>query len=263
MLKRALKTISTLCAIFLFTSNGFCGDGSLERVKKAGVLTFGAETGMPWSQLDQTTGKLIGFDSEFMYEIGKRLGVKIAMVETGWDALIPALKQKRFDVIMNGMYITEKRQEVINFAGPIYCNGEAIAVLKGNTTIKKFDDLRHHKVGVLTASTYIDWLKSLGDVEIVLYASNNLALMDLNNGRLDAAVLDGPMASWAITLDPKQNSHLVPNYVPKEMGRIGAGIRKEDQDLKAAIDKISVEMMRDGTYKRILTSYNMPPVDCK
>lgn len=263
MRKKTGITMSVLFTIFFFSSLGFCGDGSLERVKKAGVLTFGAESGMPWSQVDQATGKLIGFDSEFMYEIGKRLGVKIEMVETNWDALIPALKQKRFDVIMNGMYITDKRLEVIDFGGPIYCNGEAIAVLKGNDTIKTFNDLRHHKVGVLTASAYVPWLESLGDVEIVFYASNNLALMDLNNGRLDAAVLDGPMASWAITKDPKQNSHLVPNYVPKEMGRIGAGVRKEDQDLKAAIDKISVEMMQDGTYERILTGYNMPAVECK
>jgi polar amino acid transport system substrate-binding protein len=263
MNKKSIITISIMITIMLFTGIGFCGDGSLERIKKAGVLTYGAESGMPWVQLDDASGKLIGFDAEFMYEIGKRLGVKVEMVETNWDALIPALKQKRIDIIMNGMYITKKRLEVINFAGPIYCHGEAIAIRKGNTTIKKFDDLKNHKVGVLKASAYIEWIKSIGDVELVLYESNNLALIDLNNGRLDAAVLDGPMASWAIKKDPTQNSHLIPNYVPREMGRIGAGVRKEDKELKAAIDKISIEMMQDGTYARILENYNMPPIECK
>jgi len=263
MQKRTIISISIMLTIMLFSGVGFCGDGSLERIKQAGVLTFGAESGLPWIQLDGATGKLIGFDAEFIYEIGKRLGVEVKMVETNWDALIPALKQKRIDVIMNGMYITEKRLQVIDFAGPVYCHGEAIAIRKGNDTIKKFDDLKNHKVGVLKASAYIDWLKSIGDVQIVLYESNNLALIDLNNGRLDAAVLDGPMASWAIKKDPKQNSHLIPNYVPREMGRIGVGIRKEDQDLKAAIDKICKEMIQDGTYERILTNWLMPPVECK
>jgi polar amino acid transport system substrate-binding protein len=263
MQKRFIFTITIMLGVILFVGMGFCGDGTLEKIKKAGLLTFGAETGMPWIQMDEKSGKLMGFDAEFMIEIGKRLGVEVKMVETNWDALIPALKQKRFDVIMNGMYITEKRLEVIDFGGPVYCYGEAIAIKKGDTTINKFDDLKNRKVGVLKASAYVDWLKSIGDVEIVLYETNNLALMDLNNGRLDAAVLDGPMASWAIKKDPKQNSQLIPNYVPRELGRIGVGIRKEDKDLKEAIDKISKDMMQDGTYERILSNYGMPPVECK
>ena len=263
MQKRTIISISILLTIILFTGVGFCGDGSLEKIKKAGVLTYGAESGLPWIQMNEATGKPMGFDAEFMDEIGKRLGVEAKMVETNWDALIPSLKQKRIDVIMNGMYITEKRLEIIDFAGPVYCYGEAIAISKDNNTIKTLDNLKNKKVGVLKASAYISWLKSIGDVEIVLYESNNFALMDLNNGRLDAAVLDGPMASWAIKKDPKQNSRLIPNYVPKELGRIGVGIRKEDQDLKAAIDKICKEMMLDGTYERILTNWNMPAIECK
>jgi polar amino acid transport system substrate-binding protein len=252
-----------MAVLIALSGFGFCGDGSLERIKNAGVLTFGAESGMPWIQKDASSGELIGFDAEFIIEIGRRLGVEVQMVETNWNALIPALKQKRFDVIMNGMYITEKRLEVIDFAGPAYCYGEAIAIQKGNEDIKKLEDLKHNKVGVLKASAYIEWLKSIGDVEIVLYDNSNLALIDLSNGRLDAAILDGPLASWAIMKDPKQNSHLIPNYVPKELGRIGVGIRKEDQDLKAAIDKICIDMMQDGTYEKILTNYNMPAVECR
>jgi polar amino acid transport system substrate-binding protein len=69
------------------------GDGSLEKVKAAGVIRIGVDDAFPPMEYRDEKGNLIGFDVDLADEIGRRLGVDIVWVPTAWDRTCQAGSQ--------------------------------------------------------------------------------------------------------------------------------------------------------------------------
>ena len=98
----------------------FAGDLSVERVQKKGELVVGLDdTFAPMGFRDEK-GEIIGFDIDLAKEVGKRMGVKVKFLPCDWDGIILSLNSKKIDVVWNGMTITEKRKEQINFSKPYF-----------------------------------------------------------------------------------------------------------------------------------------------
>lgn len=238
------------------------GDGSLARIQEAGTLRVCAVDGLlPYSSSDPSTP---GFEVEIAQALAEKLNVKAEHVWGSWDGLIPQLTSKQCDAIVNGLFITEERQKTVTFAGVEYASGETILVPRSDDSTKSLDDLKDKKVGVLSGSVTADVLEAagLGD-NLQIYPDQNTIILELNNGRIDAAFLEAPSAAWALKQDESLNIKLVEEYVPDERFDAGVAVRKEDQDLAAAIGSALAEMRSDGTIEGILNEYGVPffPVD--
>ena len=84
--------------------------------KTVKIATEGAYA--PWN-FTGAGGKLEGFEIELANELCARMKVKCEVVAQDWDGIIPALNAKKYDAIMAGMNITDKRLEVVDFSrGP-------------------------------------------------------------------------------------------------------------------------------------------------
>src|SRR5947209_5321776 len=86
---------------------------TLARIKQEGVLRWGADPsgGAPFAFNDPSDpDQVIGFEVEIVAGLAKHLGVRPELVKGDWDSLIPSLKARRIDLVINGFEITAKRQ---------------------------------------------------------------------------------------------------------------------------------------------------------
>jgi polar amino acid transport system substrate-binding protein len=239
-------------------------DGSFDRVKKSGVLRFGTSNDEPYTFLDPKTKKVEGIDADMTAYVMEKLGIpKREMVQDKFAGLIPGLLSKRFDIISDAMYITPKRQQQIAFSDGWYQYGETIVVPKGNPkNIHTLDDL---KKGVTSASytgtVYQDWLNDLAKqgAKVSSYPTVPELLQDVKIGRVDAALIDAPVAAYVLGQHPELAAAMEPvkGYKPKEIGVIGAGFRKADVDLREAVNWALAEMKKDGTDLKILQKWGL------
>ena len=89
----------------------------------------------PWNFTD-ASGKLIGFEVDLAEDLCKRMKAKCEIVAQAFDGMIPALNTGKYDAIMAGMNITDKRKEAIAFTEPYGRTPSAFAVLKSGPLTK-------------------------------------------------------------------------------------------------------------------------------
>lgn len=231
-------------------------DESLATVQSKGTLDVcGVDGLLPYSSSDP---EIPGFEVEIARAMGEKLGVEVNHVWVSWDALIPALTSARCDAIINGMFITEDRLQVIDFSDPYYSSGETILVREDDDTVSGIEDLADKKVGVLGGSVTVDLLERKGIGDLVVYPDQNTIFLELNNQRIDAAYLEAPSAAWILRSDPSLTIRIVDTYVPDDRFNAGVGLRKGEDTLREAFNEAIAELREDGTIKASLESYRVP-----
>jgi polar amino acid transport system substrate-binding protein len=100
---------------------------AIDTIEQRGSMMVGMATFVPWAMRD-SQGKLVGFEVDVATKLAQDLGVKLELVPTAWDGIIPALIAGKFDVIIGGMTITTKRNLTVNFSAPYDYAGSSLAV---------------------------------------------------------------------------------------------------------------------------------------
>jgi polar amino acid transport system substrate-binding protein len=231
-------------------------NNALDRIQERGTLIWGAdaEGGAPYIFPDpENPEKYIGFEVDLADAIAKKLGVKAVHKQNAWDGLVPALERGDFDIAMNGIEITDERKETILFSRPYYIYTEQLVVRKDENNIKDINDLKGKKVGTLSGTVAQDMLEDLGGVDVRIYPTQVEPYTDLAIGRIDAVLLDLPIAAFY----GKPNPELKYAGEPMGEGLYGIAIRKEDEELKVKIDEILAELLRSGELKQIYEKWGL------
>ncbi len=148
-----------------------------------------------------------GFDIDLATWIAAELGFatdKIEFVTIPSQSREQALTNGDADLII-GMYtISEKRKELVGFAGPYMTNGQSILVRADNTDIKGEADLAGHKVCSITGSTPIQYIKDEPPGRRDRSSSTTWPSASTRslNGQVDAVTTDEALLIGYITLDP-------------------------------------------------------------
>ena len=235
---------------------GPASSDTLDKIRQSKTLRVcGVDGLLPYSSSDAS---IPGFEVEIAHKMATELGATVEPVWVTWDALIPALTSDRCDAIINGLFITAEREKIIAFSVPYYASGETILVRKDNDSVHGLADLKGKRVGVLAGSVTVQHMegKDMGIPEV--YPDQNTIILELNNGRIDAAYLEAPSAAWVIEKDPTLNIKIVEEFVPEERFNAGVGLRKEDASLKKVFDEVVTKLRDNGTIKDVLHRYQVP-----
>jgi polar amino acid transport system substrate-binding protein len=191
--------------------------------------------------------------------MGKKLGVKFTFQNGTFDGLIPALKSKRFDIIMSAMSDNAERQKDVDFVD-YFTVGTSILVKKGNpNNIKSLDDFCGKTIALQRGTTQQgvaeDQQKKCGanKINILLFGTDTEAILQVKNGRAVADMNDFPVAAYTAQTDP--SFEVVGEQI--EAGPYGIAVRKDDTQLRDALQAAMQAIIDDGTYKQVLDKWQV------
>jgi polar amino acid transport system substrate-binding protein len=191
-----LATVALLACVLLGA-----GAGQAAEVRIATEGTF-----RPFSYFTPG-GELTGFDVELTLAICKAAGLNCVMVMMDYDAVVPALNDKKVDAISAGMNVTEKRKKVVAFTDRIRSSGKQFL----SCTPDKFTDvspaaLKGHILGTQSGTTNADFFQAeYGGSDVRLYKTTDEAFRDLTAGRIEL-VLAQTAVGYDFTTSPAAKS---------------------------------------------------------
>lgn len=222
------------------------GDGSLERVKSKGVLTYALSGAYPPFSYYDKDGKLVGFDVDIGEALAKQLGVTAKAEKTDFDGIIAGLKGKRFDIAVASMAITPDRLKEVSFTDPNYYDGAQFFTLN-SSKLTSIEDLKDGKVGVVTGTTFEKELKSMSNIKQVVQFTSDVE----NFMAVDQKRTDGLVTSRFVGLKAQEQYNLKACGPLLYTEQEGVAVRKEDSDLLAALNQALKTIESDGTYDEI------------
>lgn len=213
-----------------------------------------AESGAPYVFNDpKLPGKYIGFEVEIIEAVAKKLNLEPKFVQNQWDGLIPGLERNDYAVAINGLEITPDRREVVNFSNPYYITYLQLVVRKDEDNIKSLSDLADKKAGTLKSSLAERYLFDEGTIDVRSYDSEVNSFEDLKNGRLDAVLIDAPVAVYYAGWNPQLR------LVGEPIGEALYGIvmSKSNDELLTKVNSAIDKMIQSGELRKILDRWNL------
>ncbi|WP_025840554.1 ABC transporter substrate-binding protein/permease [Asaia platycodi] len=196
---------------------------------------------------------LEGFEYDMVQEIARRLNRKARFVQNDWDGLIPGLQRGMYQMVVDGIEMTPDHLQAALFSRPYYVTGDRIVVRRDRMDLNSFAALRGHVVGTIKETLAERLLQRESSITVRSYEEETYAFSDLRNGRLDALLLDGPIALYyaGITDD------LEIVGPPVGQTRYGIAFKQGNTALHDEVDRALGAMMQDGTLQIILARWNL------
>jgi lysine-arginine-ornithine-binding protein len=230
------------------------------------VVRIGTEGAYPPFNSIDANGDLVGFDIDIANALCDAAGYTCEFVVQDWDGIIPGLLAEKYDAIIASMSITAERAEVVDFTNKYYSTPAKFIKDKNlELTIPEDvaaanDALSGMKVGVQRATIHENFIRdNFPDVEVVVYATQDEANLDLANGRVDLVMADSVALNdgFLVTDDGAGFEFVGPDYDDPRWHGDGAGIavRKGDTELLDGLNAALAQILADGTYKAINDKY--------
>ena len=213
-------------------------ESTIDTIVKRGTMMVGMSTFVPWAMRDKD-GNLIGFEVDVATKLAKDLGVKLDLVPTAWDGIIPALLAGKFDVIIGGMTITTQRNLTVNFSAPYDYAGTGLAVstkLQNGFTVDALNSpsvtiaCRRGTTACTNAAEYFP------KATLRQFDDESAIVQEVLNGNATAFAASEPLPSRSAGENP--GKLFVPLSQDQELNRLPAGmaVRKGDVDTLNVLD---------------------------
>lgn len=230
------------------------GEDQLGRILEAGKISIAMEgTWEPWTYHDEDD-KLVGYDVEVGQAIADALGVEAEFVEGKWDGLFAGLDAGRYDMVINGVDVTEERSEKYDFSDPYVYIHTAIIVAQDNDSIKSFEDLK----GVSTANTISSYYAILAEE----YGAKVTGVDDLNQtielliqGRIEATL--NAEVTYSDYMREHPDAKIKIAALSDDANLVAIPLRKGDDSasLREAVNHILADLKESGKLAEMSEKY--------
>ncbi len=251
--KLALVLALILCAGLMagFTDKP---EDALSQIRDRGALIIAMEgTWSPWTYHDEND-ELVGYDVEVGRCIAEHLGVEAWFVESEWSGLFAGLDSGRYDLVINGVDITDERSEKYDFSDPYAYDRTALVVREDNEDITSFEDLKGKTTSNSIGSTYMELAEDYGATcEGVESLGETMQMV--RSGRVDATL--NAESSVADYFNAQPDAPLKIVAYTEQANHIAIPMRKgeETASLLEAVNEAIAAMREDGTLAELSEKY--------
>lgn len=226
----------------------------LAEIREKGEIVVAMEgTWAPWTYHDENDN-LVGYDVEVAQKIAEKLGVTAVFVEGEWDGLLAGLDAGRYDMMVNGVEITEERAEKYDFTVPYGYIRTAIIVNGENEEIQSFEDLAGKHTANTISSTYAELAESYG-AEVTGVDDLNQTFELLLSGRIDAT-LNAELTYYDyMKAHPDRDLRIA--ALTEDASHVAIPLRKgeESASLLAAVNEALAELSESGELSELSMKY--------
>lgn len=251
-----MQALIKAAALTVAMAIGSAVSASAEQVK----IGFSPESYPPFYQQD-ASGAWGGWEVELINAICTEAKLDCVLTPIPWDGIIPALTSHKIDAIMNSMTITDERKKTIDFSDKYYNTPTSVIGAKGQKFDATPDALKGKIIGVQVSTTHATYAKKhfTEAAEIKEYQTQDEANQDLIAGRIDATQADSIALDAFLKTDEGKACCDLKGYVapdPEVLGPgVGAGLRKDDAELKDKINAAIKALRANGKYAEITKKY--------
>ena len=217
----------------------------------AGKLTMSTNAAFPPYEMTADDGSFEGIDIEVAAAIADKLGLELQVDDMDFDAALLAAQNGKSDMVMAGVTVTDERQKVMDFSDT-YAEGIQSVIVPEDSDIASVDDLAGKTIGTQRGTTgYIYCSDDFGEDSVVAYDNGLTAVQALNNGQVDAVVIDNAPAKEFVAANTGLKI-LDTAYAQEDYA---IGVAKGNTALLDAINGALKELQADGTLQSIVDKY--------
>ena len=217
---------------------------------EAGKLTMATNATFPPYEMTTDSGEFEGIDIDTAKAIADKLGLELQIDDMDFDAALLSVQQGKADIAMAGVTVTDERKAVMDFSDS-YATGIQSIIVPNDSDIASPDDLAGKKIGTQRGTTgYIYCSDDFGDENVVAYDDGLTAVQALNNGQVDAVVIDNAPAKEFVAANP--GLVILDTSYAEEDYAIGMA---KGSALEDAINAALEELKADGTLQSIVDKY--------
>ena len=233
------------------TEEAASADAAAVTTVNAGKLTMSTNAAFPPYEMTTDTGDFEGIDIEVAGAIAKKLGLELQVDDMDFDAALLSVQQGKADIAMAGVTVTDERKNVMDFSDS-YATGIQSIIVPEGSDIASPDDLAGKMIGTQRGTTgYIYCSDDFGDDAVVAYDDGLTAVQALNNGQVDAVVIDNAPAKEFVAANPGLVL-LDTSYAEEDYA---IGMAKGNTALEDAVNAALEELKADGTLQSIVDKY--------
>ena len=217
---------------------------------EAGKLTMATNAAFPPYEMTTDAGEFEGIDVDTAKAIAEKLGLELQIDDMDFDAALLSVQQGKADIVMAGVTVTDERKAVMDFSDS-YATGIQSIIVPNDSDIASPDDLAGKTIGTQRGTTgYIYCSDDFGDENVVAYDDGLTAVQALNNGQVDAVVIDNAPAQEFVAANP--GLKVLDTSYAEEDYAIGMA---KGSALEDAVNKALEELKADGTLQAIVDKY--------
>lgn len=240
-----------ICISFVACSSEKKSDDTNTNTDTQETLTMATNAEFPPYEYKEGDN-VVGIDAEVAQAIADKLGMKLEIVDTKFDAIIPGVQSGKYDMGMAGMTVTPEREQSVAFSDS-YATGIQSIIVKQGSNIKSVDDLSEKtKIGVQLGTTGDIYAKDdFGDEAVQEYDKGADAVQALLAGKIDCVIIDNEPAKSFVAanegLEILKTSYAEEDYA--------ICFKKDNTELQTKVNDALKELIADGTLQKIVNKY--------
>ena len=231
------------------TEEAASADAAAVTTVNAGKLTMSTNAAFPPYEMTTDSGELEGIDIDVAAAVAEKLGLQVDDMD--FDAALLAAQNGKSDMVMAGVTVTDERLKVMDFSDT-YAEGIQSIIVPEGSDIATADDLSGKAIGTQRGTTgYLYCTDDFGEENVIAYDDGLTAVQALNNGQVDAVVIDNAPAQEFVAANPGLKI-LDTAYAQEDYA---IGVAKGNTQLLDAINGALEELQDDGTLQAIVNKY--------